>query len=109
MARILICEPNPDVRHLFEHMIRRLGHEPLALWSVTPETAATIDLLLVESADAACADLAIQARRLHPALPVVAASIFPSEADSTIEPDAHLLKPFALGELRAVLDRFLPA
>ena len=109
MARILISEPNPDVRQLFEHMVRRLGHEPLALWSMTPETAATIDLMLVESADAACADLAVEARRLRPSLPVVAASIFPPEADSAIQPDAHLLKPFALGELRAVLDSFLCA
>ena len=61
-----ISEPNPDVRHLFEHMIRRLGREPLAMWSVTPETVATIDLLLVESADRACAGLAIEARRLRP-------------------------------------------
>jgi hypothetical protein len=109
MSRILISEPNPDVRQLFEHMIRRLGHEPLALWSVTPETAATIDLLMVESADPACADLAVEARRLCPALPVVAASIFPPEADSLVQPDAHLLKPFAIGELRAVLDGLLAA
>ena len=109
MSRILISEPNPDVRQLFEHMIRRLGHEPLALWSVTPETAATIDLVLVESADPACANLAVEARRLHPALPVVAASIFPPDSDSVIKPDAHLLKPFALGELRAVLDGLLAA
>ena len=109
MARILISEPNPDVRQLFEHMVRRLGHEPLALWSVTPETAATIDLMLVESADPACVVLAVEARRLHPALPVVAVSIFPPAADSAFHSDAHLLKPFALGELRAVLDRFLGA
>ncbi|MDX6477667.1 MAG: two-component system, cell cycle response regulator CpdR [Gaiellaceae bacterium] len=109
MSRILISEPNPDVRQLFEHMIRRLGHEPLALWSVTPETAATIDLVLVESADPACADLAVEARRQHPALPVVAASIFPPDVGSAIKPDAHLLKPFALGELRAVLDGLLAA
>jgi CheY-like chemotaxis protein len=109
MARILISEPNPDVRQLFEHMVRRLGHEPLALWSVTPDMAATIDLMLVESADPACVELAVEARRLHPALPVVAASIFPPETESALAPDAHLLKPFALGELRTVLDRFLSA
>jgi CheY-like chemotaxis protein len=107
MSRILISEPNPDVRQLFEHMIRRLGHEPLAMWSVTSETVAAIDLLLVESADPACADLAVEARRLRPALPVVVASIFPPDADSTIQPDAHLLKPFPLGELRAVIDSLL--
>jgi len=107
MARILISEPNPDVRQLFEHMIRRLGHEPLALWNMTPDTAATIDLLLVEAADPACSDLAAEARRLRPALPVVAASIFPPESGSTLQPDAHLLKPFALGELRAVIDGLL--
>ena len=109
MARILISEPSPDVRQLFEHMVRRLGHEPLALWSVTPEMAATIYLMLVESADPGCADLAVEARRLRPGLPVVAASIFPPETGWALEPDAHLLKPFALGELLTVLDRLLPA
>ena len=107
MARILISEPNPEVRQLFEHMVRRLGHEPLALWSVTPETAATIDLLLVESADPACAALAVAARRLRPSLPVVSASIFPSEPESELEPNARLLKPFSLGELRATIDAVL--
>ena len=109
MARILISEPNPDVRQLFEHMVRRLGHEPLALWSVTPDTAATIDLMLVESADPACTDLAIEARRLHPVLPVVAVTVLPPAAESALHPDAHLLKPFALGELRTVIERFLGA
>lgn len=109
MARILISEPNPDVRQLFEHMVSRLGHEPVALWSVTPETAATIDLMLVESADVACVDLAVEARRLNPGLPVVAVSIFPPEIDSAFHPDAHLLKPFAIGELRTILARFFSA
>ena len=109
MARILISEPNPDVRVLFEHMVRRLGHEPLALWSVTPESAATIDLVLVESADPACAELATEARRLRPELPVVAASIFPPGLQSLVDADAHLLKPFSAGELNLVLALVLPS
>jgi CheY-like chemotaxis protein len=109
MARILISEPNGDVRLLFEHMVRRLGHEPLALWSVHAEAAARIDLLLFEPADPASVNLAEAVRRLRPSLPVVAASIFPASPNTAIEPDAHLLKPFGLGELGAVIARFLPA
>jgi CheY-like chemotaxis protein len=109
MARILISEPNPDVRLLYEHMVRRLGHEPLALWDITPEAAATIDLLLVELADSKCAGLADDARRLRPSLPVVAASIFPADSKPAFRVDAHLLKPFTLGELSTVLSGCLAA
>jgi CheY-like chemotaxis protein len=108
MARILISEPTPEVQRLFEHMIRRLGHEPLALSSVTRTVAATVDLMLVESADAFCADLAVALRSLRPTLPIVEVSILPPDANSVLEADAHLLKPFALGELRTLLDRLLP-
>jgi CheY-like chemotaxis protein len=109
MARILISEPNPDVRALYEHMVRRVGHEPLALWEVTPESAETIDLVLVESADPACAELALEARRLRPSLPIVAASIFPPGLNSLVDADAHLLKPFSAGELRLVMALVLAA
>jgi hypothetical protein len=105
----LISEPVGEVRQLFEHMVRRLGHEPLALWSVTAENVAAIDLLLVETADQACAELAAVARRLRPSLPILAASILPPRLDLPFEPDAHLLKPFALAELRTAVAGLLPA
>jgi CheY-like chemotaxis protein len=108
VARILISEPTIDVRQLFEHMVRRLGHEPLALWSLTAENVQTVDVLLVETADEGCAELAAAARRLRPSLPIVAVSILPPHPGLTLEPDAHLLKPFALTELRAAIAGVLP-
>jgi hypothetical protein len=107
MARILITEPNPDVRRMFEHMVRRLGHEPLALWTVTHETAATIDVVTVEPADRASAELAAETRRLNPRVAVVAVTILPWSRHEDPTPDAWLLKPFTLDELGTTIDNVL--
>ena len=107
MAQILISEPNADVRALFEHMVRRLGHKPLALWAVTAERAATIDLLLMEPADPGSRELAAQVRSVAPSLPILAVSIMPPELDGLASANAYLVKPVVLDELRATIDRLL--
>ena len=107
MARILISEPHADVRRLFEHMLARLGHEPVHVRTVDEAIVAAADLLLVETAHPACAELATAARMLRPSLPVVCASIMPPRGEPRIEPDSHLLKPFTLNELRAAVDAAL--
>jgi CheY-like chemotaxis protein len=109
MAQILISEPNADVRALFEHMVRRLSHKPLALWAVTAERAATIDLLLVEPADPTSRELAAQVRSVAPTLPILAVSIMPPETDELVTANAFLLKPVVLDELRAAIDGLLAA
>jgi CheY-like chemotaxis protein len=109
MAQILISEPNADVRALFEHMVRRLGHKPLALWAVTAERAATIDLLLIEPADPSSCELAAQVRSVAPTLPILAVSIMPPETDGLAAANAFLLKPVVLDELRAAMDGLLAA
>src|SRR5438128_2749696 len=108
MARILIAEPSADVRTLFEHMLRRLAHEPVLLRTLTEESAVAIDLVLVESADAESEELAATARRLAPGLPILATSILPPTRDAALEPNAHLVKPFPLEDLRSAIDRLLP-
>jgi CheY-like chemotaxis protein len=109
MAQILISEPNADVRALFEHMVRRLGHKPLALWTVTAERAATIDLLIVEPADPSSRELAAQVRSVAPMLPILSVSIMPPEAHELATANAFLLKPILLDELRAAIDGLLAA
>lgn len=107
MARILITEPNPDVRRMFEHMVRRLGHEPLALWTLTEATAAAVDVVTVEPAHRASTELAAEARRLNPRVAVIAATILPPAQDAEPAVDRWLLKPFTLNELGTAIDSVL--
>ncbi|MDX6506188.1 MAG: two-component system, cell cycle response regulator CpdR [Gaiellaceae bacterium] len=109
MAQILISEPNADVRALFEHMVRRLGHKPLALWAVTAERAATIDLLVIEPADPRSRELAAQVRIVAPALPILAVSIMPPNSAELTPANGYLLKPVVLDELRIAIDSLLAA
>jgi CheY-like chemotaxis protein len=107
MAQILISEPNADVRALFEHMVRRLGHEPLAPWAFTAECAATIDLLVTEPADPLSRELAAEVRRVAPTLPILAVSIMPPAPGELAPANDYLLKPVVLDELRTAIDRLL--
>lgn len=104
MARVLISEPHPDVRRLFEHMVARLGHDPVGVTTAEPGVLAEADLLLVETAEPEGAELARLAHELRPKLPIVCASIAPPAPELRLIPTAWLLKPFTLGRLREVLD-----
>jgi CheY-like chemotaxis protein len=107
MARILIVEPHADIRALLEHVVRRLGHEPvLADWhdGGPPEVEAAV----IEPGDPQGIPFARLLR--GQGLPVVFTSIFPAEQDALdLEPAAYFVKPFALNELESVLRSALAA
>jgi CheY-like chemotaxis protein len=100
MARILIVEPHADVRSLLEHVVARLGHEP-----VFPDGDGgdlEVEVGLIEPGDTEGLRLARKLRERG--RPVVFASIFPPE-DEMLElaPVAYFMKPFALRELQEAL------
>ncbi|HEY3920976.1 MAG TPA: hypothetical protein VGL76_02580 [Gaiellaceae bacterium] len=101
MARILIVEPHADIRALLEHVVRRLGHEPvLADWHDLEPPA--VDAAVIEPGDPQGIPYARALR--SQGLPVVFTSIFPAEPDALdLEPAAYFVKPFALNELENVL------
>jgi CheY-like chemotaxis protein len=101
VARILVCEPHPEVRDLLAHVVERLGHD-----AVLPESggSAKADVLVLEPADPHALAVAQSFRREREDAPIVCASIYPPSAETRrLEPVAYLLKPFALGELEAAL------
>lgn len=106
MARILIAEPNLEVRQLLEQVVRRLGHEPIQppsslLLDALPEA----DVLLVEPAWGEGLALTLALSRERPGLPVVCASSYaPSSDVLELQPVARLLKPFSLAELEAAIE-----
>ena len=97
MRRVLIAEPDEDVRKLLELTVRRLGYE-----AVAADECGDVDAVLVEPA---CAMGRSVLRRFGAdAPPVVCLSIYPRE--EALEPAtsvAYLVKPASSAEIAAAL------
>jgi CheY-like chemotaxis protein len=103
VARILICEPHPDIRSLLSFVVRRLGHEPI-LCDGTRAQVFAVDLIVVEPGDDEARSLAAWTRKHAPNVGIVCASIFPPwEETDALKPDAYLVKPFPLSQLEQAL------
>jgi CheY-like chemotaxis protein len=99
MARITLCESDPDVRRLLVVLVERLGHEAIVPGGGT-NVPPPADLLLVEPASAICLAQARAARARYPGLPVICVSMLPANAGFlTLGPFRYLTKPFSLAEL----------
>jgi len=94
--RVLIAEPNDDVRALLDLTVERLGYEPVH--GCDPVVAAGVDAILLEPG---CPLGRTLLRRLgDDAPPVVCLSIYPRE--SGLEPPrsvAYLVKPASPREI----------
>jgi len=103
MARILISEPHPDLRVLIEAVVRRTGNEPVGHGELTyDDDAPAVMILEPASADGLAAATGLR-RRLED-LPIICASIYPpNDESSALGPIAHLVKPFRLRELEAAI------
>jgi DNA-binding response OmpR family regulator len=105
VARILIIEPHADIRTLFEHVVRRAGHEPVVA-EINGSGAPDVDAAVIEPGDSQGLAVARLLRGLG--RPVVFTSIFPAEQEMLdLEPAAYFVKPFALIELEHALDAAL--
>ena len=104
MARVLIAERNPIVRRLLALRAERLGHEAV-LWGDHDAEPETVDVALVEPADAETLAYARSLRRERPELPIVVCSVRGRTLETAwLRPAAHLVKPFALSRLARALD-----
>ena len=112
MARILINEPHEDVRRLLGRMVARLGHEPIAVVSPTPQQLRSADVFVLEPAAPIGAVLAQAAQLIDPSMPLVCASVQAPPEDLEklgVVFAAALVKPFTLEQLDAAIDRALYA
>jgi CheY-like chemotaxis protein len=108
MARILICEPHPDLRVLLETVVRRAGHEPVGHGELTSDDAPAVMILEPASADGLAAAAGLR-RRLED-LPIICTSIFPPSGEArALGPTAYLIKPFRLADLEAAIVSALAA
>ena len=107
VGRILILEPEPEIRELLMHVAARLGHDAV---TNAAELHGDIDAVVLEPQSSRGLARAEQIRRRFPDVPIVCTSILPpSRATRELRPVAHLVKPFALDELERVLARALDA
>lgn len=105
MARILVCEPNPEVRALLAHVVARLGHEPVQAEDGPGDVLTDdADVLLIEPAYQRALSMAEMLRARQGELPIVCASIFPPTPEwQELKPVAYLVKPFSLADLEQAL------
>jgi DNA-binding response OmpR family regulator len=103
VARILLCEPHPDIRTMLSFVVRRLGHEA-CLCDGSREQLFGVDAVVVEPGSEQARAIAAWAREHSPHMAIVCTSIFPPWHESeALEPDAYLVKPYALYELENAL------
>jgi DNA-binding response OmpR family regulator len=102
VARVLISEPHPDSRALFELVVRRAGHEPVGLGELADRELP--ELMILEPASGDGLAIALRLRRRLRDLPIICASIQPGGPEvEALLPAAYLVKPFRLSELEAAL------
>jgi hypothetical protein len=105
-VRILICEPDAEVRALLGHVVERLGHEPVHSTGRRGDVLldGDVDVLILEPADPASLTAAESLRVQDERLPIVCASIYPdSKGAERLRPLAYLVKPFGLSDLERAL------
>ncbi|MEO8289978.1 MAG: hypothetical protein ABI649_03165 [Gaiellaceae bacterium] len=104
MARVLICEPHPEVRELLRHAIARLGHEPV----LDTVPLQDVEAIVLEPADPASMERAQAFRAFGHDVPLVCASIEPPNGGTrSLAPVAFLVKPFALPDLESAIEQAL--
>jgi DNA-binding response OmpR family regulator len=100
---ILVADPSLEIRELVEHVVARLGYEPLRpaqLNGSSDDLAAAV----VEPADPASLLVACTLRANRAELPLVLHSPTPkNDASRALRRSAYLVKPFRLGELMDAL------
>jgi CheY-like chemotaxis protein len=106
VGRILILEPEAELRDLFARVARRLGHE-----SVTEAGSDSVDAVLVEPENPRTFAAARDVHARFPHVPVICASIASASSDvrRELEPRRYLLKPFPVTELERALSDALSA
>jgi hypothetical protein len=97
---VLICEPDPEVRGLLTLIVARLGHEPV----LGDAELGSVEVIVVEPAHAPSVERAQAFRAYGGDVPVICASIDPPNGGTRrLEPVVHLVKPFALPDMKAAL------
>jgi CheY-like chemotaxis protein len=99
VSRVLVLEPNDDVRALFVRQLRRLGHETIT----DVEASGDVEVVFLEPASANARSVLAEVRACRPDVYVVCASVYPREDSTLLAPDVFLSKPVSIAALREAL------
>jgi DNA-binding NtrC family response regulator len=101
MARVLIVEPEPDLRSLAEQALLELGHEPVLFDDDAPN--APVDAVILATFDGMTTVTDELRRRRHD-LPIIIVGMRPAGPSAgTVPPVAHLIHPYTLAQLQSAL------
>jgi hypothetical protein len=104
VARVLICEPHPEVRELLSRIVVRLGHDPV----LDDAELGPVDAILLEPAHAPSVERAGAFKAVDEQIPVVCASIdLPNAGTRRLSPISYLVKPFSLPDVEHALSEAL--
>jgi CheY-like chemotaxis protein len=111
MRHVLILEPYEGIRAVIEAVVRLLGHEPvIASPGARLEDLGPVDAAVIEPAAPAAPKLLQALLNEDPQLPIIYVSVVAGELEMlAVEPVAYLMKPFAISDLSAALERALAA
>jgi DNA-binding response OmpR family regulator len=102
MATVLIAEPSPGIRQLFEIVVRMRGDEPVLFEHGSP--LPDVDAAILDCSEDAALAAVRELRRRRPALPVICAGVHTKDPEAdALAPVTYLRKPFSLAELDAAL------
>ena len=108
MGRVLILEPDAEVRELIRRVVLRLGHEPLAPERLPVRRLGTLDAVFLEPAWAPGLELARKLHERDRRLPIVFESLEPrGTVREDPRPLRYLQKPFGLRELEQAIEAAL--
>jgi CheY-like chemotaxis protein len=105
MARVLIIEPEPDLRSLAEQALIELGHEPVLFGDDAEGEPVDVVILATFNGMAAVAH---ELRRKLGDPPIICLDTRPASSSThALAPVAHLTEPYTLAQLQAALSRAL--
>lgn len=107
VARVLIIEPEPDLRLLANDAVLELGHDPVLESNQDGDDRVDVILLAVSGGSTT---LASGLRRRYPGLPII--YLHTREASyktQAVPPAARVFKPYTLGDLQRALNHALGA
>ena len=97
MSRVLVLEPDPDVRELFGRLLHHLGHQTVS------DAGHDVEVVLLEPASKPARQILASVRLRRPNVRVVCTSVCARRDVDDVAGDAFLQKPFSLAALRSTL------
>jgi CheY-like chemotaxis protein len=110
MRRVLVLEPYEGIRAVIESVVRLLGHEPVAVTAgASLAEVGPVHAAVIEPAAPAAPKLLQELLDADPQFPIIYVSIVAGGEPEmlAVEPVAYLVKPFAVSDLSAALERAL--